>query len=371
MIIAINTGCLKKDKPGECDDYIFEILQRIIKSYTEHTFILFFAEPFEQEFNFPANVITVVTGPKRNTYTQWFIWYNIKIPLLLKKYKADIFVTSDLCSLTTKVPQCLVLSDLSFLYAPSFVKRSYLYFLKKYTPVFLKKSKKVITVSGFSKAGIIENYEVPENKIQVVYAGLPRTYRPVTIEERESVKEKYAGGCEYFIYTGGIHLRNNLMNLLKAFSAFKKRQKSNMQLLITCEADANHDEFVISLRSYKFRNDVKLFTDLPKNENSKITASAYAMVYIPFYEDFGTSLLKAMACEVPAITSSAGVMPEICGNAALYASPDNFKEIAIKMMLLFKDEKLRKDLIANGKQQVQKFKWDTAAEQVWHCIEEL
>ena len=78
-------------------------------------------------------------------------------------------------------------------------------------------------------------------------------------------------------------------------------------------------------------------------ENSKIIASAYAMVYILlFMKIFGTSLLKAMKCEVPLIISSTGAMPEICGDAALYADPENFKEIAVKMMLIFKDEKLKK-----------------------------
>ncbi len=369
MIIAINTRCLNKDGPGECGNYINEVFQRITKLHSKHTFIFIFARPFEGELNFPANVVRVVTGPQKNTSAKWFIWFNIKIPLLLKKYKADVFVSTDFCSLTTKVPQCLILHDLSFLRFPSFVKRGRLSFYKRYTPRSLKKSKTIITVSKFSKADIIEYYKVPQNKIQVAYPGINEIYQPVSMQEREIIKEKYAGGNEYFIYTGEIDPRNNLLNLLKAFSAFKKRQKSSMQLLITCEAEANHDEFVTSLRSYKFRNDVKLLACLPPDVNAKIIASAYAMVYAPFYEDFGTSLLKAMKCEVPVITSSTGVMPEICGDAALYASPENFKETAVKMMLLFKDEKLRKDLIEKGIELVQKFNWDNTAKHVWDSID--
>ncbi len=368
MIIAINTRCLSQDLPGECGDYLNEILIRLIKFNPEHTFVLFLTHRVEREFNFAANVVTVVAGPKKITPAKLMIWYNIKIPRLLKKYKADVFLSPDLCSLTTKVPQCLFVYDLSFLLSPSFVRKSLLSFYKKYTPRALKRAKQVIVSSEFFKDVIARQYKIPHNKIQLTLSGVPGIYKPVAIIERELIKKKYAGGNEFFLYTGEITSRSNLMNLLKAFSAFKKRQKSGMQLLISSEKDAQYSEFITSLTSYKFREEVQLLTNLPSDENSRIIASSYAMVYVPYYENFGTSLLKAMNCEVPAITSSKGMMAEISADAALYASAENFKEIAVKMMLLFKDEKLRKDLIINGRKQVQKFDLDNAAKEIWDGI---
>ncbi len=94
MIIAINTVCPSQDIPGECGDYLNEILIRLIKFHPEHTFILFLAQPVEGEFNFPANVVTVVAGPQKITSAKLLIWYNIKIPRLLKNYKADVFLST-------------------------------------------------------------------------------------------------------------------------------------------------------------------------------------------------------------------------------------------------------------------------------------
>ena len=65
-------------------------------------------------------------------------------------------------------------------------------------------------------------------------------------------------------------------------------------------------------------------------------------------EGFGTQVLQAMKSGVPVITSPESAMSEICGDAALYADPENFKDIAVKMMLIFKDENLRKTLIDKG-----------------------
>jgi glycosyltransferase involved in cell wall biosynthesis len=100
---------------------------------------------------------------------------------------------------------------------------------------------------------------------------------------------------------------------------------------------------------------VKVLNNLSKDEIKKITAAAYAMVYVPVYETSSVSPLEAMKCEVPVITSSTGAMPEFCDKAALFTDPENFKDIADKMMLIFKDEKLRREIIEKGNIQVKKF----------------
>jgi len=98
-------------------------------------------------------------------------------------------------------------------------------------PVF-EKAKTVLTVSKFSKRDILEHYRVDPDKISVVQPAARNHFRPLGWEEKESVKAGYADGREYFLFVGGIHPRKNLLNLLKAFSLFKKWQKSNMKLLV-------------------------------------------------------------------------------------------------------------------------------------------
>ena len=83
------------------------------------------------------------------------------------------------------------------------------------------------------------------------------------------MKGKYADGNEYFIYTGEIGSNKNLLNLLKAFSAFKKRQKSNMQLLIAGKPGWKYEEFLENLRLFRFKEEVKLLEYLPLPEARK------------------------------------------------------------------------------------------------------
>ncbi|MEO9032493.1 MAG: glycosyltransferase family 1 protein, partial [Ginsengibacter sp.] len=242
-------------------------------------------------------------------------------------------------------------------------------FYKTFVARSLKKAKVIITFSEFSQAEIIKQYKINGDKTAIVYKGISQSFREITNEERENVKAKYADGNEYFIYTGEIGSVKNLLNLLKAFSAFKKRQQSNMQLLIFGNPSSKTEAITEALRLFRFKKDVQLLTNEPIEELAKVTAAAYAMVYPSCYDNFATQPLQAMISGVPVIISSTGAMTEICADAALYADPENFKEIAIRMMTLFKDENLRKTLIEKGKIQAKKYDWDITAALLWELIE--
>lgn len=369
MVIAVNTRFLVNGEREEYASFIHETFSRITSSQPGHTFIFIFDRPPALSYVFPPNVVPVVTRPQARHPAQWYIWYNIKVPAVLKRYKADVFVSPDgSCSLTARIPQCLVVYDLAFLQGAPFMARSHFLFYKKFTPRFIKKAAMVVTLSQFTRAAIVKYYKTGDDKIEVIYTGVTEKFISISIEEREAVKTKYAGGNEYFIYSGDIVSDKNLVNLLKAFSAFKKRQKSSMQLVITGTPGWKYEEFLESLRLFRFRDDVKLLANPSPADLIEITAAAYAMVYPSLPRDIGTQALQAMKSGVPVITSPATAISEICGDAALYADPDNFKEIAVQMMLIFKDENLRSTLIEKGKLLAEGYGWNKTAGLFWNVI---
>lgn len=369
MNIAVDARCFINDVHGDRADFLYSIFSEITTLHKEHTFIFIFDKPYKSSSTFSENVIPIVKAPAANSPARWYIWYNIKIPLLLKKYKADVFVCTDgFCSLTTKVPQCLVLNDLDFSKFPLFIEKNRVLFSKKFTKRFVKRASMVITGSQFLKTEIINRYKSAPGKIAVIYPGSYEIPAVFSIEERESIKEKYAEGNEYYVYAGPIDPGKNLMNLLKAFSALKKRQKSSMRLVVVSRQAQQYEELIASLQLFRFKDDVTLLTSQPAIEVTRIIASSYAMIYVPFVEDTFSVLFTAMNAEVPIVASSTGSMPELCEEAALYAQPESFKEIAVKMMDLFKDENLRKKLIEKGKEQVKKFNLEKAAELFWLTI---
>lgn len=370
MRVAVNTRFLLNDYLEGYGHFVYETFSRIVKNHPEHEFIFIFDRPYNPKFVFAENVKPVVTGPPARHPVLWKYWYDFKVPAVLKKYKADVFVSCDgFCSLTTKVPQCIVMHDLAFLHFPAFNKKAHALFYKRYTAKFLEKAKVIVTVSEFSKQDIVTQYKNADaSKIEVVYNGVRETFHPLSEEEKNVVKEKYTDGKEYFIYSGAIHPRKNLMNLLRAFSAFKKRQQSNMKLLLVGRLAWKYESFVEKMKTYKYRNDVVMCGYFEDPELTKVTGAAYAMIYPSLFEGFGLPVAEAMRSNVPVITSKNSPMQEIAKEAALYFDPADYKDIADKMMLIYKDENLRRKMIEQGKETVSQYSWDRTAELLWQSI---
>lgn len=370
MVIAVNTRSLIPGKMEGYGYFIEEIFSRVALNHPEHEFYFLFDRPYEPQFIYAKNIKPEVLQPQARLPFLWKIWYNWRVPALLKKIKADVFVSPDgFCSLRTKLPQCLVVHDLAFLHYPDFLLKSHLRYYKKNTGKFLQKASLVVTVSEFSKQDICSSYKTDPAKVHVVKNATNPVFQPLDFVQREKVKQKYTEGCEYFIFTGTVHPRKNLINLLKAFSFFKKKQSSNMKLVIAGRMAWKTEEFTKLLGTFKFRKDVILTGYVSKKELADLVASAYAMVYPSFFEGFGVPPLEALQSGIPAIVARSSALPEIGGDAYLYINPESVEDIAQKMILLYKDETLRNKLIENGKERLKLFSWDESAKKMWNCIQ--
>jgi glycosyltransferase involved in cell wall biosynthesis len=369
MTIAVNANFLNADYPCNNGDFIFEFFSRLSKKYPQHNFIYFFDANFDEKYITSKNITAVITGPQIKNPLLLQYRLNYKMPSLLKKHKADIFISAGgYCSLRTKLPQCVIVNDLSFLHHPQFFTKRWLSFYKKNTAKFLTKAKVIVTTSDFLKKEISDKYKISADKIDVAYTAASNNFKPSTWQQKDAVKEKYTEGLEYFLYNGPVNTGSNLITLLKAFSFFKKRQKSNMQLLLASTTAATDKALIKSLASYKYRAEVKLLDNLSEESMVQITGAAYTMIYPSLYDGCGKSLLQALQSDIPVITGNNTAMPEICGDAALYINPNDFNDIAEKMMLLFKDEDLRNQLIIKGRQQAAIYNWDTTGDKVWEII---
>jgi len=347
----------------------FETFIQLAKLHSEHTF-LFFYDSETSHSTLPENIIPLVITPQAAISLKWKICYNLKLSASLKKNKADIFISEKFISLKTKIPQILLSPDLTYIFYQALIDKKHFSFYKNNIPKFLNNARKIVVNSHYFKNEIIERFKIEEQKIEIIYPEIKKISDTISQEEREVIKEKYTEGNEYFIYNGIISTEQNLLNLLKAFSFFKKRQRSKMQLLLTGKPGEKYDEFVRSLQSYRFKNDVKVLEGVSPNETEKILSFAYAMLYVPFYEAEGIEVIEAMKMEAPLIVSETGILKEYCGDAALYVDPNNFNAIAEKMMLLFKDELKRKELIEKGRLQVKLFENKNPIFELFEIIKE-
>ncbi len=374
MRIAVNAILLQKASLDGINHYAGGIFSRLVTQHPEHTFIFMFDRPFDDKFITAPNIIPVIVGPHAHTAFSSWLWYNVTAPLALRKQKPDVWLQPyGRLSLSSSIPQLLVQPALSFIHHPRLMPRFRRWFYQWNTPRFLKKAAGVVTLSAYTRTDIITQYPpVHPNKISVIPGAARNLFRPLSWEEKEQVKDGFADGREYFLLIDDIHPGSNGMNLLRAFSLFKKWQHSNMKLLVIAGTQGRQDkELAGKLTTYKYREDVVLMNELGDEQLAKVMASAYAVICPALFESFGQLALEAMQCGVPVIAGNNPSLPETCGEAALYADPADPESMAKQMMVLYRDENLRTRLIEEGKRQAASFSWERTVEKCWNLLSSL
>src|SRR5690606_17811761 len=121
----------------------------------------------------------------------------------LQRHRPDVFLALDgLLPLRSRIPAVLFINDLSFLQGVAGVPEKWQRYLRRQTVQYVHKAQKVALLSASLQQALVEYAPAAAGKLQVLPAGVHESYRPLSWEEREAVKQQYTGGVEYFIVTG-------------------------------------------------------------------------------------------------------------------------------------------------------------------------
>jgi glycosyltransferase involved in cell wall biosynthesis len=370
--IAVNTRLLLSGKLEGIGWFTYETLKRITQNHPEHEFLFIFDRPFSDEFVFGSNVKAVYAGPPTRHIFLFFPWFEFQIPRLLKKYKADVFLSTDgQLSLLSNVPQIAVIHDLNFHHNPEQLPKLVRWYYNTFFPKYAQKAARIATVSEYTKQDIVKTYGIDASKIDVTLNGCNTRYVPLSEAENEKTRKQYTDGKVYFLFVGLIIPRKNLIRLMRAFELFKTQTGSEMRLLIVGEKkwwDNAHEEVYQSL---VHKNDIQFAGRLMAEDLHKVLSAAFALTFVPIFEGFGIPIIEAFSCGTPVITSNVTSMPEVAGGAALLVDPFQEKDIAQKMKMLVDSEELQKSLVEKGLERKQAFSWDYTASQMWKCIEKV
>lgn len=231
----------------------------------------------------------------------------------------------------------------------------------------LLRSRKVITVSEYTKRDILDRYPVRPENISVTFEAahafchtMPkeaarRTFRALDLLAREK------GECfrdilrPYALFVGNAYPHKNLPALLRAFEGFPDVEAR----LVLVGGD---DYFFRRLK--KFAEDRKIRAVIFAGAVSDDTLDllyryARVSVFPSLYEGFGLPPLEAMRQGSPVIAASAAAFPEVLGDAALFFDPLQPHALREALLTLWNDESLRAEFRKKGYRRSGLFSWET------------
>lgn len=371
MKIAVNTRLILKNKLEGIGWVAYENLKRIVLQHPDVEFYFLFDREPDSSFIFADNVKPVVLFPQARHPFLYIIYFEFSVARVLRKIKPDLYLSTDgYLSLRSNIPQLAVFHDLGFEHFPNDFPRLALWHYKKFFPRFARKATRIITVSEFTKQDLCKCYNIPSEKVDVVYNGANEDFKPVSEETKKEIRDRYCGGFQYFMFVGSLHPRKNLARLFTAFDIFKKNTGSDVKLLIVGEKRWWTQPIEQAYNAMQHKEEVVFCGRLSAEDLHKVTASALASVYVSYFEGFGIPIVEAFRCDTPVITSNVSSMPEVAGDAALLIDPFNVDSIADAMARVL-DPAVREDLIQKGRVRRNDFSWDLAAEGWWDSIEKI
>ena len=369
MKIVINTRLLIKGRIDGISRFTYETVKRICQNHPEHQFYLLFDRMYSKEFIFGDNVKPIIVPFQARHPFLWWFWFHSQVPRVLNALKPDVFVSTDGYSVVTgDTPIVDVIHDLNFEHFPEHLPYLVRKYYQKYFPQYAQKATRIATVSEFSKNDIHTLYNIPLEKIDVVYNGVSSSFQPLLDVEKLIIKQKYTNSADYFVYAGTLHPRKNIEGLFAAFNIFKEKTQSALKLVIVGESMFLAKTIQKAYDKHPYKKDIVFTGRVSDKDLNYLLGSAFAMTYVPFFEGFGIPILEAFACNIPVITSNCTSMPEVAGEAALLCDPTNVESIANAMIQLYSDKDLPQKLIAHSQEQLQKFTWDKTAELLWKSI---
>lgn len=255
--------------------------------------------------------------------------------------------------------------DVFHLAMPEYLSKSVQVSARAFYWILRRRADKIICVSHFTARELIRFNKIPEEKIQVIYNGVDRSWFDVRPKGNPYDKP-------YLLFVGNVKPHKNLSALIKAFSMLKDKIDHDLVIVGKREGFLTPDyNLENAINNYNLHERVHFTGYIEDDLLKQYYVFADALVFPSLYEGFGLPPLEAMACGCPAVVSNAASLPEVCGDAALYFNPYKPEDIADKIMLLLNNDNLRVDLTKKGKEHARQYNWEKTAQETFRVIEGL
>lgn len=229
-----------------------------------------------------------------------------------------------------------------------------IYFWRSITSA--KQAKFIISVSNYVKGQVINNLNIQENKIKVIYSGV----KPAANKKRLPFDLK---NREYILNNGGIAQRKNLYLLINAFCEFSKKQPK-VKLVIT----GDNIKLVKNLKELckilKVEDKVIFTGYIDEKTLWKIIESAGCICLLSDNEGFGLPVIEGLTKGIPLILSNKSSYPEASGGFAFLVDEKNTKSVIKAMDKVFNGF-YEKKMIKEGREYAKKFTWQRTVKETY------
>lgn len=376
MRIGINANFFQKPMTG-IGVVTREFMQALkdIPDGREHEWIWYFEGDIPQgawpdNWHFEA----VSTWWSRDDLLHRFLWERLALPRRIQRDRCDLFLSlyQSATVLLKRVRHGMLVHDLVPKHFPEYQEnlRQRLYYRaieRAYASVDY-----FITPSASTKHDLEQFLAIPAAQISVAPLGVSDLFRAVLVSSvRDDILNRYGLEPGYLYHGGGLERRKNTETLLRAYASLSggvTETRLLPPLVISGKVYPETNPLATPVRSLiselGLERQVRLLGCVPDSDLPALYQGASMFIYPSRFEGFGLPVLEAFASGTPVVTTAAGSLAELTGDAAMIVAPDDVTALAKAICSLLGDESARRALGAKGRERSTQYLWSRFAQTI-------
>jgi glycosyltransferase involved in cell wall biosynthesis len=367
MKIGIDASRANKPHKTGVEWYSYHIIEELKKIDKDNHYFLYTDKPLEGELGkCPDNFEEVVL--------KWWLprfWTLGRLSLEMKfgKKKPDVlFVPAHTIPLLTPKRTVVTVHDIGFEHFEHLYPWADKLYHRFSIQVIKRKADRILTVSNYSKKDIVDFYNIPKHKVEVVLNGFDNEkYKEMDVADKELEQFKIFG--KYILFIGRLEEKKNTRRLVQAFAKFKnKYSKDEHKLVLVGKQGFGFDRVVEVIEQYNLQDQVIMPGWVSDSDLPKLLNRASLFIFPSLFEGFGIPVVEAMACGCPVVCSKTTSLPEASGAAALMFDPENIEEMVSRIEQVLLNPVVSESLTEKGLNHAARFSWQKCARETLEVI---
>lgn len=303
--------------------------------------------PREPE-NFPLKAMGVKLVPEFNKPRLPQFWVQMQLPWHVK---------GGLVSLCNLAPvrvrrQIACIHDLHTYVMPESYGRGFRLAHKMVLPRLGRRARYITTVSEHSRDHLVQFGVAPQEKVVVTYNGADHALR-----WNAAASQLDFGHRPFVLCLGQTQAYKNIGLVLKIADALDA-----IGLDVFIAGDVKAEALPLPQPGGTMPKNVRLLGRISDDDLARALNLAVCFLFPSRIEGFGIPAVEAMTFGCPVVAASAPCLPEVCGDGALYAGPDDLEAWVDTVRRLCGDENFRRKQGEKGRERAKRYTWRGIAE---------
>lgn len=376
MKVGLSTTMIQGGKGG-IGQYVFALVKAMLAERPDVKLHLFVLREDIPLFDFADGKVEIVpVEEKVRSPIKNILFHQFTLPKQAKRLGLDLIHVPSYRRMiwSQTIPTVATIHDL----APFHVKGKYdlarMFYGRVVVKLIARRQQKIIAISQNTAKDIQQFFGINRRDQKLILNGID--HRRFNAGDHEHAR-KWAAQAHgltkpFFLYISRLeHPAKNHVRLIEAFENFRRENDIDWQLVLAGGDWHGAEVIHQAAAESEFADEIRFLGFVQDEELPDLYRAASVFVYPSLFEGFGLPPVEAMACGCPVISSRAGSLDEVVGDAAAAIDPAKVGEITTKLTHLANNPAARENLIAKGFENAQRFDWATNANAVARVYESV